>query len=152
MSTVSSEKCPHCGGIIKRYRNPTPTVDAIIEIDEGSVVLVRRRNEPLGWALPGGFVDYGETLEQAVKREAFEETSLAITAIRQMHTYSDPRRDPRQHTISTVFTARASGTPKAGDDAADVGVFTKDSLPDPIVFDHAAILEDYFTGRYAGNS
>ncbi len=128
-------------------RNPLLTVDIIIELD-GGIVLVRRKNPPPGWAIPGGFVDYGESLEDAACREAKEETGLDINLVRQFHTYSDPGRDPRHHTVSTIFIATASGKPKAGDDAKEAGIFTKDNLPDDIAFDHRQILEDYFTGRY----
>ena len=113
-----------------------------------SIILIKRKNPPEGWALPGGFVDYGETLEAAAVREAKEETGLNIKLLRQFHTYSDPERDHRQHTISTIFVAEASGETMAGDDAAELGTFHKDCLPDKIVFDHKQILEDYFTGRY----
>ena len=136
-------RCPRCGAEINIYRNPVPTVDIIIEIDDG-IVLIRRKNPPVGWAIPGGFVDYGESLEDAAVREAREETSLEITRLRQMHTYSNPDRDPRQHTISTVFTAKGKGTPRAASDASDIGVFSRDDLPKPLMFDHKAILEDYF--------
>jgi len=118
-----------------------PTVDIIIELPEG-IVLIERRNPPYGWALPGGFVDYGESLEEAAVREAYEETSLKVRLRQQLHTYSDPKRDKRQHTISTVFIAEAEGTPKAGDDAKQVGVFSPTELP-PLVFDHAEIVSDY---------
>jgi len=126
-----------------KYRNPLVTVDIIIEIDR-KIVLIQRANPPLGWALPGGFVDYGEPLEQSAIREAREETSLDIELIEQFHTYSDPRRDPRHHSITTVFIARASGVPQAADDARSLGLFTKHTLPDPLVFDHAGIVSDYF--------
>ena len=126
---------------------PVLTVDAIIEI-EGGIVLIKRKNPPPGWAIPGGFVDYGETLEDAVRREAKEETRLDIKLIRQFHTYSDPKRDPRHHTVSTIFIATAAGKPKAGDDAREVGIFNKDNLPEDIAFDHRQILEDYFSGKY----
>lgn len=128
-------------------RNPFLTVDAIIEID-GGIVLIRRKNPPPGWAIPGGFVDYGETLEEAVIREAKEETGLDIRLVRQLHTYSDPKRDPRHHTVSTIFIATASGIPVAADDAREAGIFMKDNLPDEIAFDHRQILEDYFSGKY----
>lgn len=128
-------------------RNPLLTVDVIIEV-KGGVVLIKRKNPPPGWAIPGGFVDYGETIEAAVIREAKEETGLDITDVRQFHTYSDPGRDPRHHTVSTIFTAKASGTPVAADDAKDVGVYTKDNLPPDIAFDHRQILQDYFCGKY----
>jgi ADP-ribose pyrophosphatase YjhB (NUDIX family) len=103
-----------------------------------------RKNEPIGWAIPGGFVDYGESLEEAAVREAKEETSLDVVLMEQMHTYSKPDRDPRQHTISTVYIARADGVPMAADDAASVGIFAEENLPDVIVFDHKQILSDYF--------
>ena len=140
--------CPRCGAEIRAYRNPVPTVDIIIELQDG-IVLIKRKNPPLGWALPGGFVDYGESLEEAAVREAREETGLTVTLVRQFHTYSDPNRDPRQHTISTVFIATASGTPRGQDDALQAAVFTADNLP-PLVFDHARILADYFQERSAG--
>ncbi|MDH5298081.1 MAG: NUDIX hydrolase [Desulfobulbaceae bacterium] len=133
--------CPHCGQPLSR-RNPVPTVDVIIEI-HGGIVLIERKNPPHGWALPGGFVDYGESLEEAARREAQEETGLTIELRRQLHTYSDPGRDPRQHTISTVFVATASGLPVGGDDALRAEIFREAELPD-LVFDHARILHDYF--------
>lgn len=102
----------------------------------------------MGWAIPGGFVDYGETLEAAAVREALEETGLNVVLIRQFHAYSDPARDARQHTISTVFVADGTGEPRAGDDAAELGVFREEDLPGDIVFDHRQILNDYFSGRY----
>ncbi len=129
------------------HKNPIPTVDIIIEL-KGGVVLIKRKNPPDGWALPGGFVDYGETLEYAAAREAKEETGLDIELIRQFHTYSDPRRDPRHHTITTVYVAKAQGTAIAGDDAKETGVFQKEALPDKIAFDHKEILNDYFSRRY----
>ncbi|MBI2568249.1 MAG: NUDIX hydrolase [Candidatus Schekmanbacteria bacterium] len=131
------------------YRNPVPTVDIIVRLPDERVVLIRRRNPPHGWALPGGFVDYGESLEQAAVREAREETSLDVRLVGQLHTYSDPQRDPRQHTISTVFVAVAEGEPVARDDAGEVGVFSAGELPRPLCFDHERILQDYFSGRHA---
>ncbi|MCB9726948.1 MAG: NUDIX hydrolase [Deltaproteobacteria bacterium] len=130
------------------YRNPYPTVDLLIETRPGAVVLVRRKNPPLGWALPGGFVDWGECLEDAARREALEETGLEVTLLRQFHTYSDPARDPRHHTITTVFVARATGEPVGGDDAAEARVFDLSALPEPLAFDHAAILDDWRRRRY----
>ncbi len=124
------------------------SVDAIIEARPGHVLLVRRRFEPIGWALPGGMVEAGESLEDACRREVLEETALTIHDLRQMHTYSDPSRDPRQPTVSTVFAARASGQPRAGDDAAEVAFFPLEALPRDLCFDHPAILEDYGTGRW----
>jgi ADP-ribose pyrophosphatase YjhB (NUDIX family) len=138
-------KCPHCGNVLEKYRNPFPTVDIIIEMETGGIVLIKRKNPPFGWALPGGFVDYGESLESAAVREAEEETSLKVELQYQLGAYSDPHRDPRQHTISVVFVARAAGEPKAADDAADVGIFDSDSVPDSLAFDHGKILQDYFT-------
>ncbi len=141
-------KCPKCGTTVKEYCNPTPTVDIIIECEDkdsnSGIVLIERRNPPSGWAIPGGFVDYGESLEDAAVREAKEETCLDVKLIRQFHVYSAPDRDPRQHTVSTIFIATANGEPKAADDAKDVGIFTQDNLPDKIAFDHRQILEDYF--------
>lgn len=128
-------------------RKPVPTVDIIIKCGDG-VVLIKRRNPPEGWALPGGFVDYGETLEQAAVREAKEETGLDVRLLRQFHTYSDPERDARQHTITTVYVAEAEGIPLGGDDAREARVFGQDDLPEPIVFDHRKILEDFFSKRY----
>jgi ADP-ribose pyrophosphatase YjhB (NUDIX family) len=147
--------CPHCGKKVKEYRNPFPTVDVIIEIASGAVdpllgkekqgiVLIKRKNRPYGWALPGGFVDYGESLESAALREAREETSLNVELKYQLSAYSDPARDPRKHTISVVFVARAAGKPRAADDAKDVGIFDSDSIPEPLAFDHGKILRDYF--------
>lgn len=128
-------------------RNPIPTVDIIIEYVKG-IVLIKRKNPPEGWALPGGFVDYGESLEVAAAREAKEETGLEVELVRQFHTYSDPKRDPRHHTITTVFIAKAKGKAVAGDDAQEIGIFRKDNLPEQIVFDHRDIINEYFTGRY----
>ncbi|MCK5503535.1 MAG: NUDIX hydrolase [Thermodesulfovibrionia bacterium] len=128
-------------------KKPVVTVDAIIET-AGGIVLIKRKNPPAGWAIPGGFVDYGETLEEAVCREMEEETGLNVNLSRQFHTYSDPQRDPRQHTISTIFIATASGKPNAGDDAKEARIFTKDNLPEDIAFDHRQILDDYFSKKY----
>lgn len=128
-------------------RNPIPSVDLIIHSGDG-ILMVKRRNPPEGWALPGGFVDYGESIESAAVREAKEETGLDVELTRQFHTYSDPERDPRHHTITTVFLAKAKGKAVAGDDAEEIGVFGKDNLPDRIAFDHRDIINDYFSGRY----
>ena len=130
------------------HGNPVPTVDVIIETPGGGIVLVRRKNPPHGWALPGGFVEYGETLEQAAVREAREETGLDVTLLGQFHAYSDPARDPRFHTVSVVFVGRAAGQPRGGDDAAEARVFPRDGLPEDLAFDHARILADYLEGRY----
>ncbi|MCX5704996.1 MAG: NUDIX hydrolase [Candidatus Omnitrophica bacterium] len=118
-------------------------MDAIIEIDSG-IVVIERSNPPFGLALPGGFVDYGESLEDALTREVKEETDLNVTRIKQFHTYSDPNRDPRFHTIGTVFIAEAKGIPKAGDDAAGLRIIKKDEiLKHDFAFDHKKILQDY---------
>lgn len=135
-------KCPHCLNTIEVFRNPTPTVDIIIEIND-HIVLIERKNPPFGWALPGGFVDYGESYESAALREAQEETGLSVTNLRQFRTYSDPGRDPRQHTASTVFIGAAIGMPKAGDDAGKAELFTESNLPE-LAFDHRKILADYY--------
>ena len=131
----------------ERFRNPKPTVDIVIETRPDSVVLIRRKNPPHGWALPGGFVDEGESLESAAVREALEETCLDVKLVRQFHTYSDPARDPRHHTITTVYLATAQGAPLGADDAAEARVFAYDDLPDGIVFDHADILQDVIHER-----
>jgi ADP-ribose pyrophosphatase YjhB (NUDIX family) len=126
---------------------PFVTVDAIIELPSG-VVLVKRSNPPLGFALPGGFVDYGESLEAAVRRESMEETGLELLDLRQFHTYSEPSRDPRFHTVTTVFSARSDGTPRAGDDAADVRVVPLGSLAGlTYAFDHGQVLKEWLSGR-----
>jgi 8-oxo-dGTP diphosphatase len=130
------------------YKNPTPTVDIIIEL-AGGIVLIERANPPHGWALPGGFVDYGESFEEAAVREAREETALEVTLVDQLGTYSDPRRDSRQHTASTVFIATGKGTPQGRDDAVRAEIFSPDNLP-PLVFDHAVIIADYCAGKYDG--
>lgn len=131
------------------HTGPSLTVDIIIRMgDPEHVVLVKRNNPPHGWALPGGFVDAGETVEHAAVREALEETQLQVTLDRQFHVYSDPLRDPRQHTVSVVFLGTAEGTPVGADDAAEAATFARQSLPSPLVFDHGRILEDYFTQRY----
>ncbi len=138
-------KCPHCNTYLELHRNPVPTVDVIIEITD-KIVLIERKNPPFGWALPGGFVDYGESFEEAALREAREETGFEVSNLQQFHTYSDPGRDPRQHTASTVFIGSGSGTPKAGDDAAKAELFDEHSLP-KLAFDHALILSDYYAHR-----
>ncbi len=138
-----SVQCPACGHKIKIYKNPAPTVDIIISQKPGQVLLVRRLNPPLGWALPGGFVDVGETTENAAVREALEETGLRVELTGLLGVYSDPRRDARRHTISTVYVARAVGQAKAGSDAAACGSFNLDNLPADICFDHALILRHY---------
>jgi 8-oxo-dGTP diphosphatase len=135
---------------MEHFRNPAPTVDIIIELDTGGIVLIRRKNPPPGWALPGGFIDYGESAEDAAVREALEETSLHVQLVELLHVYSDPNRDPRQHTMTTVFIAKAQGVPHGADDAAEAAVFTEQHLPTPLAFDHAKILHDYFTYKRTG--
>lgn len=138
-------KCPHCNLTIAQPRNPIPTVDVIIEI-KGKIVLIKRKNPPFGWALPGGFVDYGESFEDAAAREAFEETGLMLRALEQFHTYSNPNRDTRMHTASTVYLAQSDEIPTAGDDAAEACLFTEDELPE-LAFDHDQIVADYFAHK-----
>jgi len=140
-------QCPKCRNEIEIYKNPIPTVDIIIEIESKGMVLIKRKNPPYGWALPGGFVDYGESLEEAAVREAKEETDLDVRLIGQFHTYSDPKRDPRHHSISTVYVAKANGVPQAKDDAIEIGIFNETNLPDAIAFDHHFILKDYFKSK-----
>ncbi|NEZ55126.1 NUDIX domain-containing protein [Adonisia turfae] len=135
------------------YRNPAPTVDIIIElIDRPNrpIILIERLNPPLGWAIPGGFVDYGESVETAAIREAKEEIRLDIKLLEQFHVYSDPSRDQRKHTISIVFLATATGEPTAGDDAKNFKVFDLWELPDSLCFDHDKILQDYWHYRHYG--
>jgi 8-oxo-dGTP diphosphatase len=131
-------------------RQPRLTADVIISPpgDRRRVVLIQRGNPPHGWALPGGFVDYGESIEEAAVREAREETGLEVTLQRQFHVYSDPSRDERGHTVTVVFLGEAEGTPVGGDDAAQARFFDADALPADMAFDHAGILNDFFTRRY----
>jgi 8-oxo-dGTP diphosphatase len=138
-------------------QSPFVTVDCIIELVEHPLyrperpafVLIERRYPPLGWALPGGFVDVGESVAAAAVREALEETSLHVELTEQLFTYSAPQRDPRRHTVSTVFVGRARGLPKAADDAKNLAVYTEDWLPE-LAFDHGQILADYFHWRRTG--
>ena len=136
-------------GSKREWRNPFPTVDVVIEV-EGGIVLVRRKTPPPGWALPGGFVDRGEPLWAAAKREAKEETGMDVELTALLHVYSRPDRDPRFHTISAVFVGRATGTPVGADDAAEARVFPPDALPSPVAFDHADIVSDYLRFRRDG--
>ncbi len=143
------ETCPRSGCQIRRYRNPFPTVDIIIEYEDQGLVLIERQKPPHGWALPGGFVEYGESLEAAAVREAKEETGLEVKLLGQLHSYSDPQRDPRHHTITTVFVALGTGTPEAASDAKSLAIFPVDKLPQNLAFDHSKILEDYLKVRRA---
>ncbi|MBI3767759.1 MAG: NUDIX hydrolase [Deltaproteobacteria bacterium] len=129
---------------------PSPTADVIIEIAGAGIVLVERRFPPPGWAIPGGFIEIGETAETAAVREAREETGLDVRLVELLGIYSDPTRDPRRHTLAAVYIGRAVGTPHASDDAADARTFTETTLPRSLAFDHARILADYFRYRRSG--
>ncbi|MBT8494761.1 MAG: NUDIX domain-containing protein [Deltaproteobacteria bacterium] len=131
---------------------PAPTVDVLIEMQTDGrpgLVFIERKHEPLGWAIPGGFIDEGETAAAAAVREAKEETELDVELIELFHVYSDPGRDPRLHTMSVVFIGKASGTPRGADDAARAAVYPVDDLPE-LVFDHGTILADYLRYRETG--
>jgi 8-oxo-dGTP diphosphatase len=144
MKDQSVISCPNCGTVVGVHRNPLLTVDIIIRMAGRSVVLIERKNPPYGWALPGGFVDYGESLETAAWREAREETGLEVENLEQFRAYSDPDRDPRHHTVTVVFAALGKGTPEAADDAKRAKVFRVEELPANLAFDHARILANYF--------
>lgn len=134
-------------------RTPALAADVVIELidrPERPIVLIERRNLPPGWALPGGFVDVGETVAAAAVREAAEETGLQVKLVQLLGCYSDPKRDPRGHTASIVYVARAEGTPIAADDARTARVFAIGDLPNPLAFDHAEILRDYLRWRERG--
>jgi len=148
-SNCCSQKQEHNLKLEDRIKTPKLTVDCIVEY-EAKIVLVKRKHPPLGWALPGGFVEIGETVEQAVRRELMEETNMELKDLKQFHVYSDPKRDLRFHTVSVVFTARSDMEPKAGDDADDTKLFTQDEISKmnadcQICFDHGTILADYFS-------
>ena len=137
-----------------RPRTPEVCVDIVIELEDRPgrpIVLIRRANPPSGHALPGGFVDVGETVEQAAIREAREETGLDVGLMGLLGVYSDPARDPRGHTVSIVYVAAATGTPAAGDDARGILVTDPESAP-PLAFDHDRILGDYLARRRAAGS
>lgn len=145
--------CPHCGEDIVVYRNPAPTVDVIILVPgetpaSDGVVLVERANPPHGWALPGGFVDYGERCETAAIREMKEETGLDVVLTGLLGVYSDPDRDPRSHTMSVIYTGVTKNIDalEAGDDAAKAKVFPLSDLPN-LVFDHSVVLADFVASR-----
>ncbi len=140
-------RCPRCQNEIEIFQNPIPTVDILIEMGTRGIVLIKRKNPPYGWAIPGGFVDYGESAEEAAVREAKEETNLDVKLLRQFHTYSDPKRDPRHHTITTVYVAAGEGSPQAKDDAIEIGIFREFDLPQEMAFDHRSILMDYFRSK-----
>ena len=135
------------------YRNPAPTVDTIIELVDRPnrpIILIERLNVPYGWAIPGGFIDYGESAEDAAIREAKEEVCLDVELVEQLHVYSAPERDARQHTIAIVFIAIAKGQPQAADDAKSLAIFDQDSIPANLCFDHDLILKDYWQYRNHG--
>lgn len=151
--TLYPEKDVEMSKRVTTHRNPVPTVDIIIELidrPQRPIVLIERQNTPYGWALPGGFVDYGESVEAAAQREAQEETSLQVELIEQFQVYSDPNRDPRQHTLSVVFIATAKGEPKAQDDAKAIDTFELWQIPPNLCFDHDQILRDYRYYRHYG--
>jgi 8-oxo-dGTP diphosphatase len=131
-------------------RGPLPTVDIIAEMPDGGIVLVRRKHPPPGWALPGGFIEAGESAAAAARREFREETGLDVELAEQFHVYADPGRDPRGPTLSVVFIGRARGTPVGADDAAEARVYPLDALPAPLAFDHGLILSDYHRYRREG--
>lgn len=131
----------------QKYRNPIPTADIIIKTS-GGIVLIRRKNPPFGWAIPGGYIEYEESAERAAVREAKEETNLDVKLEKLFHVYSDPKRDPRQHNIAIVFVANAKGKPEARDDAKGVKTFKRKEIPKKMAFDHRLILEDYFNKKY----
>jgi len=135
-----------------KYKNPTPTVDVLIELDgrPGELVFIERKHEPIGLALPGGFVDEGEWVADAAVREVKEETGLDVEIVELFHVYSDPSRDSRLHTVSTVFIGRAKGTPVGGDDASSAVVCKPDAVPQPLVFDHPRIVADYVAYKQRG--
>jgi 8-oxo-dGTP diphosphatase len=140
---------------LERPVTPSVAVDVVIELVDRPgrpIVLIERRNPPFGWALPGGFVDVGESLEQAAVREAREETSLMVRLKALLGCYSDPARDPRGHTVSPVYVAEAAGEPVAADDARNLAVFDPERPPSALAFDHARILEDYRRWRSTGES
>ena len=127
-----------------RPATPALTVDVIVEMTDRAgrpVVFIERKHEPLGWALPGGFVDVGETVERAAIREALEETGLDVTLTHLLGVYSDPARDPRGHTVSVVYIAEARGEPRAADDARAVRI-ADPADPPPLAFDHPRIVAD----------
>lgn len=133
--------------MMSNRNTPFVTVDMIIEVS-GGIIIIERRNPPYGWALPGGFVDVGESLEDAARREAKEETNLDLEDLCQMHTYSDPKRDPRFHTVSTVFTARGLGKAQSGDDAKNLKIVGHEELLKiDYAFDHKQVVKDYLRLR-----
>lgn len=137
--------CPVCGAVVSKYRNPFPTADVIIYHPDRGIVLVERGHAPLGMALPGGFVEEGETVEQAAVREMQEETGLSVELQGILGVYSDPRRDPRFHTMTITFVGKVADPDaiRAGDDAAQAAFYPLDRLPGPLCFDHARAVEHF---------
>lgn len=137
--------CPNCGKPYSRYLNPSPTTDVIIFDKDKGIVIIKRKNIPIGYALPGGFIDDGEQVETAAKREMKEETGLDVDLEGLLGVYSHPDRDPRQHTMSVVFVGKAKDPKKihGGDDAATAKFYPLNALPEPIVFDHLKIIADF---------
>lgn len=136
-----------------RPQTPTLAADAIIELVDlpnRPIVLIERKNPPPGWAIPGGFVDIGESVPAAAVREALEETCMEVSLQCLLGCYSDPARDPRGHTVSMIYVARAHGKPEAADDAARVGIFDPADIDVPLAFDHEQILRDYLRYRKTG--
>lgn len=138
--------CPNCGHKVRKYKNPFPTVDVLIRY-RGGIVLIERGNEPFGWAIPGGFMEYGESAETAAAREMMEETSLKLENLQFFTVRSQPDRDPRFHTITVVFTADGKGELRAGDDAVNAQVVNANTLPETIAFDHREVIESYFASE-----
>ena len=136
--------CTQCGAAVAQ-RNPFPTVDIVLHRAPQGILLIERGNPPHGWALPGGFIDCGESAEQAAVREALEETGLAVRLTGLLGVYSDPDRDPRFHTLSVAYTVECDddAIPCAGDDARNARFFPLDALPADIAFDHRRIIADF---------
>ncbi len=135
--------CPVCGAVVHKYRNPFPTADVVIYDPARGIVLVERGHEPFGMALPGGFIEEGETVEHAAVREMKEETNLDVELLGILGVYSDPARDPRFHTMTVTFLGRARNPDQiaAGDDAAKAAFYPLSHLPAPLCFDHARAVE-----------
>ena len=125
-------------------------ITELTDLPERPIILIERLNPPFGWAIPGGFVDVGESVERAAIREAKEEISLDVQLLSLLGIYSDPKRDSRGHTVTAVYVAQAQGMPKAADDAKNLKIVTEKQLPDQLVFDHAMVLQDYWRYRKTG--
>ncbi len=137
--------CPHCGKEAKKYLQPAPTADVIIYDEEKGIVFIERKNEPLGFALPGGFIDEGESVEEAAIREMKEETNLDVDLLGIVGVYSKPDRDPRFHTMTITFAGKAKDISQlnAGDDAATAKFYSLDNIPSPLCFDHGKMVADF---------